>query len=62
VADGKNFVVLDGLKAGDKIAIEGIQTLRDGALIDPITSAEKEEIYQQNLKDQKDGNMQSAMQ
>lgn len=62
VADGKNFVVLEGLKAGDKIAIEGIQTLRDGALIDPITSAEKEEIYQQNLKDQKDGNMQSAMQ
>ncbi len=62
VTDGKNFVVLAGLKAGDKIAIEGIQTLRDGALINPITSAEKEEIYQQNLKDQKEGNMQSAMQ
>ena len=62
VADGKNFVVLSGLKAGDKIAIEGIQTLHDGAAIQPITSAEKEEIYQQNLKDQKEGNMQSAMQ
>ena len=62
VADGKNFVVLGGLKAGDKIAVEGIQTLRDGAAIQPITSAEKEEIYQQNLKDQKEGNMQSAMQ
>jgi membrane fusion protein (multidrug efflux system) len=53
---------LDGLKAGDKIAIEGVQSLRDGAAIQPITSAEKEEIYQQNLKDQKEGNMQSAMQ
>ena len=62
VADGKNFVVLDGLKAGDKIAIEGVQSLRDGAAIQPITSAEKEEIYQQNLKDQREGNMQSAMQ
>ena len=62
VTDGKNFVVLDGLKAGDKIAIEGVQSLRDGAAIQPITSAEKEEIYQQNLKDQKEGNMQSAMQ
>lgn len=62
VADGKNFVVLDGLKAGDKIAIEGVQSLRDGASIQPITSAEKEEIYQQNLKDQREGNMQSAMQ
>ena len=62
VADGKNFVVLGGLKAGDKIAVEGIQTLRDGALIDPITSADKESIYQQNLQDQKEGNLQSAMQ
>ena len=62
VTDGKNFVVLDGLKAGDTIAIEGVQSLRDGAAIQPITSAEKEEIYQQNLKDQKEGNMQSAMQ
>lgn len=62
VADGKNFVVLGGLKAGDKIATEGIQTLRDGATIQPITSTEKEEIYQQNLKDQKEGNLQSAMQ
>lgn len=62
VTDGKNFVVLGGVKSGDKIATEGIQTLHDGAAINPITSAEKEEIYQQNLKDQKEGNLQSAMQ
>ena len=62
VTDGKNFVVLGGLTAGDKIATEGVQSLRDGATIQPITSAEKEEIYQQNLKDQREGNMQSAMQ
>ncbi len=62
VTDGKNFVVVGGLNAGDKIATEGVQSLRDGATIQPITSAEKEEIYQQNLKDQREGNMQSAMQ
>ena len=62
VTDGKNFVVVGGLNAGDKIATEGVQSLRDGATIQPITSAEKEEIYQQNLKDQREGNIQSAMQ
>ena len=60
VNDGQNFIVLSGLNAGDRICIESIQNLHSGELITPITQQEKEAIYQQNLKDQKEGNMQSA--
>lgn len=38
--DGKNFVVTSGLKAGDKIVIEGVGTLRDGTRINPISPEE----------------------
>lgn len=62
VDDGKNYIVLGGLKEGDKIVTENIQKLRTGDVITPITAAQKEAIYQQNLQDQKDGNIQSAMQ
>lgn len=62
VDDGKNYIVLSGLKEGDQIVTENIQNLRTGDAITPITAAQKEAIYQQNLQDQKDGNIQSAMQ
>lgn len=36
--DGKNFVVTSGLKAGDKIAVEGVgTTLKDGLTINPVS-------------------------
>lgn len=35
--DGKSFVVTSGLNPGDKIVVEGVGTLRDGTLINPIT-------------------------
>lgn len=38
--DGQSYVVTAGLKAGDKIVIEGISSLRDGMTIKPITPAE----------------------
>ncbi len=60
--DGENYYVTAGLKPGDKIVIDGIQTLRDGQAITPITSAEKEAAYQQALEDQRKGNIQSAFQ
>ena len=40
--DGKNYIVLDGLKSGDKIAVEGVTRLNDGMKITPITAAQKE--------------------
>jgi len=38
--DGKNYVVTSGLNAGDRIAVEGVATLRDGMPIKPITPEE----------------------
>ena len=38
--DGQNYIVTSGLKAGDKIVIEGVNALRDGMQIKPITPAE----------------------
>lgn len=58
--DGNNYYVTSGLKSGDKIVIEGVQALHDGQAITPITPADKEAKYQQALKDQKEGNIESA--
>ena len=58
--DGKYFYVTEGLKNGDKIAIEGVQSLKDGQAVTPITPADKEAEYQKALKDQKEGNIQTA--
>ena len=58
--DGKNYIVTGGLKEGDQIDVEGVQTLQDGQKISPITVAQKEAKYQQALQDQRDGNIQTA--
>ena len=58
--DDKYFYVTEGLKKGDKIAIEGVQSLKDGQAVTPITPADKEAEYQKALKDQKEGNIQTA--
>lgn len=58
--DGKNYIVTGGLKEGDQIVVEGVQTLQDGLKISPITVAQKEAKYQQALQDQRDGNIQTA--
>lgn len=58
--DGKNYLVTSGLKAGDKIVVEGVQTLKDGQIIKPITPAQRQAKYDKALKDQHDGNIQTA--
>ena len=58
--DGKNYIVTGGLKEGDQIVVEGVQTLQDGQKISPITVAQKEAKYQQALQNQRDGNIQTA--
>ena len=58
--DGKNYIVTNGLKNGDKIVVEGIQNLHDGQKITPITQQQKEAKYQQALKDQREGNLATA--
>ncbi len=39
-SDGKNYVVTSGLKAGDRIVVEGVASLRDGMPVKPITPEE----------------------
>ncbi|MCM1347968.1 MAG: efflux RND transporter periplasmic adaptor subunit [Firmicutes bacterium] len=40
ISDGQNFVVLTGLKAGDRVAIEGVGSkLKDGMKITPVDAA-----------------------
>ena len=60
VNDGKNYIVTDGLKSGDKIVVEGVQNLKDGQKIKPITPEQRTAKFQQALKDQKEGNIQTA--
>ena len=60
--DGQYYYVMEGLKQGDKVVIEGVQALKDGQAITPITPADKETEYQKALQDQRDGNIQSAFQ
>ena len=58
--DGKNYLVTGGLKEGDKIVVEGVQVLKDGQKITPITPEQKKAKYDQALKDQRDGNIATA--
>jgi len=58
--NGKEYLVTSGLNQGDKIVVEGVQNLKDGRQIQPITTAQKEATYQQHLKDQRDGNIATA--
>ena len=42
INDGQNFVVVEGLQAGERIAVEGVGTVvREGITIQPVTAAEK---------------------
>lgn len=43
-AAGQYYIVTSGLKPGDKIVAEGVNNLRDGTVIKPVT-ANTEEIY-----------------
>ena len=38
--NGKEYLVTSGLNPGDKIVVEGVQSLKDGQKIQPITPAQ----------------------
>lgn len=49
VNDGKNYVVTSGLKAGDRIAIEGVgTTVREGMAINPVDPSKQAAAAKQN--------------
>lgn len=43
--DGQFYVVREGLSKGDKIAIEGLSTLRDGVVIKPVEVTDTDSLY-----------------
>jgi membrane fusion protein (multidrug efflux system) len=47
---GANVVVLEGLKAGDRIVVEGLQKLRKDAPVQPMTAAQLAEAAAQAAK------------
>ena len=58
--DGQHYLVTNGLKSGEKIVVEGVQKLKDGQAIQPITLEEQQAKYEQALQDQRDGNLKTA--
>ena len=56
-SDGANYVVTDGLKAGDRIVVEGVQNLKNGQEIQPVTPAEAQKMREQAKQDIKDGKL-----
>lgn len=56
-SDGKNYVVTSGVKPGDRIVVEGVQKLKNGQEIKPITPAESAKLREQAKKDVKDGKL-----
>ena len=46
--DGRNYVVTSGLKAGERIAVEGVGvSVKDGVVINPVDAAKKAQQSQQ---------------
>jgi len=59
--DGNNFIVTEGLKAGDKYVTNGITKLNDGMEIVPITPQRYEEKIQEQAKAMSAGDIVGAM-
>mgnify|MGYP003507280604 CR=1 FL=1 len=38
---GSNYVVTEGLSAGDRVVVEGLQKIRNGIVVKPVTEAER---------------------
>jgi membrane fusion protein (multidrug efflux system) len=37
---GENLLILEGLRAGERIVVEGLQKVREGSSVQPMTAAE----------------------
>ena len=55
--DGQNYVVTSGLKAGDRVVVDGVSTLKDGTQINPITPAQADANRRKAEKDMAAGKM-----
>ena len=59
--DGNNYVVIEGLKAGDKYVTNGVTKLSDGMEIVPITPERYEQKIQEQAKAMSAGDIVDAM-
>lgn len=55
--DGTNYVVTSGIKAGDRLVVEGVNSLKDGMQINPITPQQADQNRVKAQKDLKEGKM-----
>lgn len=55
--DGENYVVTSGLKIGDRIVVEGVNSLKDETVIKPITPAQAAANLKKAKKDTKEGKL-----
>lgn len=56
-SDGSNYVVTSGLRPGDRIVVEGVQNLKNGQEIKPITPEQAKKMREQAAKDVKEGKL-----
>lgn len=55
--DGTNYVVTSGIKAGDRLVVEGVNSLKDGMQINPITQQQANQNRAKAQEDMKEGKM-----
>lgn len=55
--DGQNYVVTSGLRAGERIVVDGVNQLKNGQKINPITPAQAAASQQKAKQALKDGKM-----
>ncbi len=55
--DGQTYVVSSGLKAGERIVVDGVNQLKNGQKINPITPAQAEANQKKEQQAMKDGKM-----
>ena len=55
--DGQNYIVVKGLKTGERIVVEGVNQLKTGNVIKPITPAQAEANRKKAEQALKDGKM-----
>lgn len=55
--DGKYYVITSGLRAGDRIVVDGVNQLKNGQKINPITPAQAEAAQKKAQKALKEGKM-----
>ena len=55
--DGKTYVIASGLRSGERIVVDGVNQLKNGQKINPITPAQLQANQKKEQQAMKDGKM-----